>query len=387
MTDPIKLYRDLTCNARPEPLKNILGTVLSNYLQAHALSPAIRNELERYRNYIVDAPLGTLVSGFRFATVMPKQITELLGLIALREHSQLTAVLPLLANCENVIAASSMNARVIYEQACLLETALNQNNLTPNHVEQIETKLDHLIDILYQKFAELIVNASSEDEIVTLTSSHFPSELGSNLESIDYFLGEVGGQLDYLSSTSFFEKFIAEPSLAQKLDFVERYHTWAEGQQAFSDELNLTLEFIASILVNKAYQSCKAKRQRLIDDPTLTVPEVNQQLTSWANRAWKKHANSYLLDDLKELLAQDQKTLDDWNTYDLHSQESAQPMLQPAYTIAAIRFTLATPDINPAELLASIAPAVPPQRPESARARRDEVEVNHQGKRPRSNSL
>ncbi len=387
MTDPIKLYRDLTCNARTQTLKEILGTVLSTYLHEHALSPAIRNELERYRNYIVDAPLGTLVNGFRFTTVMPKQITELLGLIALREHSQLIAALPLLANCENAVAASSMNAKVIFEQACLLEKALNQNTLSPNHVEQVEAKLDHLINILYQKFAELIVNASNEDEIFAVTSSHFPSELGSNLESIDYFLGEVGGQLDYLSSTGFFEKFFAKPSLAQKLEYVEGYHTWAETQRAFSDELNGTLEYIASILVNKAYQSCKAKRQRLIDDPTLTVLDVNQQLSDWANRAWKKHANTYLLDDLKQLLAQDQKTLDDWNTYDLHSQESTQPTLQPAFAISALRYTLATPDIDPAVLLAELAPPVPPRVKSTHALHVQEEHAQHGEKRARSKSF
>lgn len=386
MTNPVKLYRDLACKARTETLQDILSNVLNIYLNECVLNPAIRSDLERYKNYVVGAPIGRLVTGFEFTTTMPAQIKELLSLIELREHSQLKAPIPLLVECENAAAASGMNAKVLFEQACHLEKALNEKSVCESEVIPVKAKLEHLISILYQKFAELIVEARNEEDIQELVKNNFPSELSQDLDNVDYFAGEIGGQLDYLSNTSFFEKFTREPTLAKKLEYVENYHIWAEEQEAFSTELNLTLEYIASVLINKAYQSCKAKKQRLIDDPTLTVHDVNQQLSDWTKRAWKKHANTYLLEDLNELLAQDQKVLDDWNTYDLLLQGTANPKLQPAYRVAAIRYTLSTPEINPAELLASIAPS-PPVRVESARERRDQIEQNHQGKRARSNSF
>lgn len=383
---PVKHFRELSCSPKPKTLQQILSEILSTYLEKMVLIDEVRTKLEQYKKHLETAPLGNVVMGYPFPKFLPKQIVEMLNLAALREKSQLKAPHRLLLACENAVAIPDRSAKELYEQACRLEAALGQETLSYPQVEEFTQKIEQFIENLYRKFAEFIVNACDDEELDTLVSSHFPSDASLYLSKLNFFVMEIGGQIDFLTDSEFLKNFRKQSTLAEKLAFVDSYHDWFERHKAFSAELDLTLTCISSIIIDKAYESCKAKRQRLLDDPSLTVEDVNQQLSAWSTRAWKKHAKFDLINDLNRLLAEDQRVLHDWNTVSMQSQPT-QRLPQPAYAVASLRYTLATPDIDPAELIVPIKQAGLP-RSKSAFSPCDQEQHVEQGeKRPRSKSL
>jgi hypothetical protein len=356
MKTPARALKDLICQKQTKPLVNMIEEVLNEYIgeQLESTNPSLTEEIRCYINYVRQANLGTLITGFTFKSPQPLELVEFLQIVSLRENAQYRAAYPLLEQSNHRVLQESGSAKVVFEQACRLEKALQQKVVPPLHASRVQDKLISLIQNLYPQFARLIVNAKSAQDLLSKLNTAFDKTLCADLEEVGFALETIEEQFLILSNTAFFDNFYHYKTLVDKTNYIDEYCHYMEQQKtAPMTNLKDSLECLMLEVQLKAYQSCQKKQHQLMNDPTMTVAELIAEIDHWTQSAWQRYEGSLLIDELESFLNSDQKDLEAWEQLSA-LQRPSTPLAQPAFEVFTFKYSLGDPHSNPAVLLRNI---------------------------------
>jgi len=359
MKPPISTFKDLSCQKTPPSLAKIVEQVLNEYLKEYQVAHDLAAEIALYIRYVQVAAPGTLISGYSFHNALPKELTNFFTLTKMREQAQKKAAIPLLVDCDNKLAAQGYSAKVTFEQACVLEKALKSNTLLESQEMLTQQKLHKLIETLFPKFAELILQAKEKSDLRQTISQIFTKALYADLEKVALAVNIIKQQYNSFLETAFFDNFYARKDLSAKSDFVDEYCHYLDEKGTYHGKLEATLSSLLYLIPAKAYKACRAKQFRLIDDPTMTVPEVNAEMDEWANSAWLRYTGTELKEELTELLESNQEWLEAWEQLS-DQKRKGSPTPKPAFEVYCFRYATGDPNADPRRYLAhnNAAPAI-----------------------------
>lgn len=385
--DPAKALKELFCRQQSLPLAKAIEEVLTKYLAEIKLAQRngeLASDMSEYLNYVRQAPLGALVKGFTFKAALSSELQEFFKIISLREHHQLKAPCALLENVNFRLLEENYSPKVVFEQACRLERALKQHELTPHHASLAQDNLISLIQKLYPKLAELIVKAKNADGFKTIFERTFDGQQCVNLEEVAFAFDILQQHVTFLTTSGFLEKFYAFKRLDKKEQYVRDYLHYIQelkNKPAFlSDTLNCLLDQICLV----AYAPCQKKQEQLIDDPRSTIRDVIDGTNLWTEAAWEKYEGSKLIDILNDFLDYDLGVLENWGSIsNLHRPATPRPGFNnqddsdaweaehslpspaslPAFEVLSFKYSLNNPNIDPATLLQPEEPPVDIPRP------------------------
>lgn len=356
-------FNDIAIGSPHLTIIQVLDKVLTYALGGLPMEPNVAEEIQRYQVFIKSAQLGQLIQGFIFTTILPAEILDLLRHISRREHMLVTTGSPLVSDSENQVAANDHSAKVIFEQACRLEQALVDNTLSGVYKDQAATKLTVLLNLLYQKFAELIINAKSVEQLKIDMDNAFNKALCTNLEDSRFVYKQIRKQFRYLKEIGFLpifyqgtsplvavqsndddnnidqeqtqEALVRENHLAQQSAFVTQIYEQLTTSQDLRNGLGNTLLAIIEGIAQKAFQPCETQKHQLMANPDNKVMDVIIGLDDFVEEEWDPYGGTELLEELNALLDATQDNLIDWETFQHTRSEQKTPHTRSVNTTTA----------------------------------------------------
>lgn len=373
----INKFNDLDNQKRTLPFapNQVLDRVLANYLSENKVEPVLAQELQAFQIHLQQESLGNWFR-FTFTCALPPEVHKLISYVAIREEKLVRSASPLVIDCDNIIALNGRSGKAIYEQACRLERALNNQEIADVHVTNAHDRLDTWIDLVYDKFADIVINATSFSDLQS-QFTQFKSELCKDLLKMSAVRKDLEDHFYFLEKNDFFSAFYhyrvnsapqlkpsedddndplqqeTEHYLADQADFVDRFFINMESTDEMTPTLKRVLDAIIVGIPEKAYQPCNAMKHQLIADPDNTVSNVIEELDTFVDENWDPFNGTELLKELNDLLDEDQDELVNWEAVSLQ-QRRATPIPQPplpAFQVFSFKYTLQDPCIDPAELL------------------------------------
>jgi len=373
---PAQALKDLFCKQQSKSLKEAIEEILTQYLIDYQLDEQqseLAAEIRQYIDYVRQAPLGTLVTGSAIKMKLPVELIEFFEVVSLRELNQCRSLpCKLLDNVNYRLLEHNHSAKVVFEQACRLEVALQQDDLPTHHASLIQDKLILLTKTLYSKLAELILKAKNAKSLQAVFTATFDEKLCLSLEEVDFAFKTLAEQILFMSNTGFLDRFYSYKTLVDKSNYVDEYTNYIEQLKKKPCNLAGTLDCLIQQIKLAAYNPCRKKQQQLIDDPRMKVRDVVYHTDIWTESAWNKYEGSELMEELHSFLDYDQRVLTDWETIsnehrpatprpgfqnqqDRDNWEATQslqdPASLPAFEVLCFKYGLNNPGIDPATLL------------------------------------
>lgn len=306
--------------------------------------------------------IGRVIISYGFKTTMPEDFLQVFEaakereLADMIELSKARAPSTLVADCENKAAAEGFSAEVVFAQTAILEKALKRKQIIrQSHIEETEAKVAEWIQLLYQKFAGLILESPSLEQLKILVDKNFKEDLIVELEQLKEFKKEIDCQIEFLENKTFFDKYHAKANLADKYDFVfDVYHT-LKAQSVMTPELKMTLSGLFFNILDKANQPIKAEKFNLMSNHG-TVESVFKGTFKFMEDKYADIKNKDLYAELAGRLQQEQDTYKVWEEAShriLDTPETYrtyQPLMRNLYTMKYA----GDPNQDPKELLAKL---------------------------------
>ncbi len=369
--------KDLISKEHKKTLVQLFTQVLNEYL-SDTTDSEMKDLIERYLPYLKSAKLGKWVDGFGWPATMSSELHDLLKYVLIREQAMLEASDPILLNSQNTVASGGFSAQVLFEQSCRLEKCLHHNEILEHQTQAVSDQITTWGAQLYRKFAEMILESDSEEELaIKFKTSFVKSECtnvdseGTNLKFMTKVYERLLATFTYLKKDEVLKDFYLQKSLYEKYDFMLDYCEWVCEAKATA-ELRAVAEALYNYIPVKAYQPCQKRTAALISDTNqaFSVAEVYQKLAIWSRRAWRKHrkhqnqgGETDLWVTLNDMMSRDRKHLEAWE--EIVSLVTKHSTKKAAYEIFAYRFATSDPDTDPHALLKALKPVVvPPREPD-----------------------
>ena len=382
-------FNDLNLQeGRPQlALNQVLDRILENYLSENAVDATLAQEIQAFQIYLRQASLGNWLR-FTFTSALPLEISQLFSHVATREEKLVKSGSPLVIDCDNIIAMNGRSAKSIYEQACRLERALYNREVAEIHVPYANARLNAWLDLLYDKFAKLVINANSFGDL-KIQLEEIDITLCQDLYKTEFVKNDLMDHLNFLDENHFFEDFyqysaqqstshhnddddnddtmneVNESHLAEQADFVDQFYFAMKESEQMTGTLQKLLDAFIVGIPEKAYQPCNAMKHQLIADPDNTVMNVVEKLDAFSNENWDPFEGSELLHELNDLLDEDQDELVNWEAVTVEQRPATPIPLPPlaAFQVFCFKYTLQDPTIDPAELLEEVQEQPKAERP------------------------
>lgn len=311
----------------------------------------------------MDEFIGQTIIGYNFGTNMPQDFMEVVEAAKKQETDLLIklskerAPSKLVADCENTAAAKQFSAKVIFAQTVILERALKQKTIKQkSHIQETEAKITEWINLLYTKFAEMILESNSLDDLKSEVDQVFKSSLVLDGSKLQEFKLEIDCQIEFLEKVKFFEFYYEEESLADKYDFIYEAYQDIKQKSSMTPELKMTLSSLFLCIVNKAYQPMDAKKFELMSLRNGTVENVFNGVRSWVKKHYANFKEKDLYDKLVGKLQQEEEAFKKWEEIshrildNAHTYRTYQPLMRDLYTMKYA----GDPNQDPQELLSQL---------------------------------
>lgn len=362
--------KDLISKEHKKTLRQLLTEVLKDHLSS-ITEPQMKQTIESYLRYLQNAPLGKLVNGgFDWPQGISDELFEMLNYVLTREQAILAAPDPILLDSLNIVAGQGFSAQSLFEQNCRLEKSLKNNQIATHQMKTVDNQITAWGAQLYDKFAEMILDASNENDLTNRFNAAFVASTCADLNTMTLVYQRLLDTFNHMKKTDFFKDFYDNKQLHDKYDFMFDYCEFINQNHEATTELRAVAEHLYDYIPLKAYQSCQKKRSALVSDTiqSLTVEDVFTKLAAWSSRRWQQHKDrgvaTALLDELNNMLRDDQRNLEAWEK--IEAFVSQKPQKKAAYEIFAYRFTTSDPNADPHTLLKELQPVVEvPSAPEN----------------------
>lgn len=353
--------KHLCTDNRTHTLPQLMTTALTEYLPTINDS-ALEQTVERYIQYLKKAKMGQLVNGFYWPSTISNELREMLQYVLTREQAILAAPDPILIDSQNMVAGQGFSPQALFKQSCRLEKCLDNNEIADHQTKDVTEQITTWGAQLYEKFAEMILEASDEDDLTKRFNTAFVASECSNLFTMSLVYQRLQHTLAHMQKSEFFKDFYSNKPLYEKYDFMFEYCELISQHDSATPELRAIAEHLYHYIPLKAYEPCQQKRVALVSDTlqSLTVSDVFTTLTKWSNRAWRQHKDlgliTALFDELNNMLREDQKNLEAWEK--IEALATQKPKKKAAYEIFAYRFATSDPSADPHKMLQELQPAV-----------------------------
>lgn len=315
-------------------------------------NPNLLKALLAYLAHLETADVGSLILYYTFKQTLPAELMELVNIAKLMEERSLSTTSPLVSDCENKSAGDGHSPQIIFSQTARLESALLKKDVPQRHQLEVSTKRDEWLAMLFEKFAQLILNSTSLDHLTTLYKEAFSEKICEGLPKLTAFRAEIEAQIEYLGDNDFFEDYYECSTLAEKYDFVYEYYQFTKRNNTNTPELRATLTHLFYHIVNQAYAPCEAQRFNLMRDSGATLEDVFSQLKKWAtqNSEWEKYAGTDLQTELQSRLANDEEEYQCWQEVSERMDNPRGAGPKPMYQLHCMKYA-GNPSQDPRDLL------------------------------------
>lgn len=267
----------------------------------------------------VEDKIGSIMVGYDFKQNIPADFLEVFEASKKQEIELLIklskerAPSKLVTDCENTAAGEGFSAKAIFAQTAILEQALTRKQIAQrSHVEETEAKIAEWTQLLYVKFADMILESNSLNELKSAVDKNFNSSLVLDRSKLQEFKLEINRQIKFLEKIKFFDFYFEEESLAGKYDFIYESYQDIKQNVSMTSELKITLSGLFLDIVNKAYQPMDSKKFELMALRDGTVENVFNGVRDWVEKNYTSFKDKDLYGELVKRLKSEEETFKVW---------------------------------------------------------------------------
>jgi hypothetical protein len=281
------------------------------------LTDGLKKQINNLIEHLKTATIGKWVQKYQFTAKLPADLSQLLSIAKLKEQAAFLAPSALVCDCENIAAAEAFSAHVIFRQVARLEKALKDNEVEERHQITVKSKIVEWIALLYEKFALMMIESVSLENLNATVDNVFDKALCQDLPKLSDFYDHVSGQIDYLDNNDFFDDFYESIKLSDKYEFVYEFYQAMKARaektkQPIIPELRATMIHLFYQTINKAYAPCEVEKFNLMRDQGATIEAVFSALQEWTKENWVIYKDTDFEIELAEKLSKERKTYEDW---------------------------------------------------------------------------
>ena len=303
-------------NQEKKPFAAALEAVLFEYKAQNSLSEAIQQAIDLCLQQLKEVEFGKIFPLLTIKKSLSSEIFNLFQYAALREQSIVEAPSPLVADCENKIALEPHSPKVIFEQALRLEKALLAKEVSNWHINEVQEKILELVQTLYQKFGEIILDSEDLQKLKERVSTEFNRDIVSHEGQVQQWLKEIKCQIEFLENKKFFDAYYRCATLAQKYDFVYDFYQALKKTPQMTLEIKATLSALFFAVLDKAFAPLEAEKFKLMRNRNATIEMVDADLNHWIKNNWCVFESTDLLTALLDKFDATIETYRDWE--DVH---------------------------------------------------------------------